>query len=384
MSPEVDLPTDDSSCRAIGGHFGVVAGPMYLDGFDHDDRLAFPGLIAGPEGLVVTTVTRPSDGSPVTQYLGRVDFEGAPIDAPVEVGLDQPLGRVLPGESGAFVTGCLDGVPAWRFVDLGGEIVGQVSGPPEGSECNQPPQAAWTGDGAALVTWVEHPTPGGAYVALVRATPDGSSPPLELFTAGSTGPGPASAIAVGPQRALVVLKRFVDHSGLPDELVTQALDLQGESIGEPNVLALDPPGQDPTHFEVQAFPAASGGFVVLIGGYGVSMGRLRVGEDGVPLGSIDALPLIVDPPVESPYAHDLDAVIPTAAGNVAIGHATLHGVVGGLVTMFDDEGNPGSHVGFDFSGDVAVASYDGRTWAVALPNGPKLFELGCILPDLDW
>lgn len=380
---EDDISLDDPSCRAAGGHIGVVDGPHFIDGFQTASWVRAVGLVAGPDGLWISGLSGSYDEDPIG--LGaRVDFDGTVLDPPAALDLRIAGGRVWADEQGALVTNCHEDQPGWLFVDRVGNPVSEAMGPGEGSECYAAPAADRSPDGSALVAWVDT----GSIcevdfecVMVARVDATGSLPPVGLFSAGDWGPGPEPAVAIGSESAIVVFNRFITNGGPRDELVAAIVDAAGQPTADPAVVPLNPPDGDATFLEVQALPAAAGGFHVLIGGYGVSLARVRIGADGSVLDPLEALPAVVEPPVSAMYDHGFYRLQSTPLGWMAIGVGAYRDAAAGILTLLDDDANPGSYVAFNLNHDVAIASYSGRTWALTAPNGPQIVELGCILPE---
>ena len=377
-----DPSESDDACLAAGGAFGIVAThrvELHAQG-EEDNRWASPGLFVGPAGLHASVRNR-----------DEVDSRGYGFELTADgdvVGPLQPIdatwvgARWWPGEEGVVATHSNDGVPGWTFVDADGHAEAPSVYPQQPTQCFAVPSAAWVSEDEALIAWFdlasecEH---GIRCVRVTRAGAGGHEAIVDLFDGGSSTWSPSVSVAAGPDSALVAMLR-VDA---PAQIVTQLIDLHGNPTAP--TLAIEPPPSPESIDEIprmdaRAVPDGEGGFYVYLGGYGFSMGRMRLDPSGELSEPLQALPLILEPRVWDVFNSNLDAVHPRPGGWLAVGDAVSGGSVRTLLSALDSRGEFVGHVLLDWSYDIAVASDGDRLFALGVNSGAELFELGCVVP----
>ena len=379
--------TSDEACAAAGGQFGIVASHSLhraLSELEPRGELSAPGLAVGPEGLWASFLVAEDRDDPEPLGYGMpLDFEGAALESPRRVEGAWAGGRWFPGTTAVLVTHCNDRVPGWTFVDAVGESLSPSSVPPGDPGCFLPPRAAWVSDSSALVAWLD-PTggcdDGSSCVRVGGASPQADGAVFELFDAGDPGSGPSVSVAAGPGSAMVAMVR-IDRQL---EIVTQPLELDGSPIAQPTATPLPPsaePGDPLASLDARVVAEPDGSFTVYVGGWGFSMGRMRVGPAGEILEPLTALPPIVETRVWSVYNYDLDGVFARPGGWSAVGGAASGGQVLTLVSALSPAGDLVGEVLLpQYARGVAIASDGARLWALSVSVSSFLYELGCVVP----
>lgn len=372
----------DDACLAAGGAFGVVAThrvELHAQGEDVN-RWASPGLFVGPAGLRASVRNR--DEVDPRGYGFELTADGDVVGPLEPIDATWAGARWWPGEAGVVATHCNDGVPGWTFVDTDGHAEAPSVHPQQPTLCLTTPSAAWASGGEALIAWLDFASEcelGISCVRLTRAGTRGHEAIVDLFDGGSSSWNPSVSVAAGPESALVAMLR-VDA---PAQIVTQMIDLHGNPTAP--TLAIEPAPSPESIDEIprmdaRAVPDGEGGFYVYLGGYGFSMGRVRLGPSGEVSEPLTALPPLLEPRVWDVFNSNLDAVHPRPGGWLAVGDAASGGSVRTLLSALDSRGEFVGHVLFDWSYDIAVASSGDRLFALGVNSGVELFELGCVVP----
>lgn len=343
-----DSDGDDPGCFAAGGELSTLSEDPWTflePGIAEAGRAGLVRLLATPAGGWGLFNWSPDDGE-VVAYGITLDLDGNATSPAVPVEDWWSNARPWQGPELALLTACTDSGPRWGFVDLVGMPASAPMTPEAPAACSEPLSVAWLGPEDALVTWVDEQRTcedESGCVMLAHVKPSGTVLERGLLWAGVDGRGPRASVAAGLDGGLVTFVRWRDQFNTDVDLVAARVDATGALVDAPVLVPL--PQAEEFEFRNARAVADDDGFLVFLGGYGDSIGRLRIGSDGTIVEPLDALPAVETSiagygAISSVLATDFDGLEPRPWGLLAFGEAnTEEGGVQKMLLALDHDGH---------------------------------------------
>ena len=377
--PLSDLPIPTQSCEERGTHFGIVAGPKIIEGAFDPVTIDHVAAAAGPGGLL-TTYARSSRDIQLADYFAiRIGFDGSARGSSWTLSIPSEAPAGFSHDDRLLLTYCDESHAGWRAFEVAGNSLGSNLSAPAFGECtDHPPTAAWTDDGY-LVAWRAAPAVGCESGCIALALGNENVVFNSKAIADAAFVTDPLAIAVTAQTALVVAPQ-IDYASGSRELLAVLLEHSGAPLFPPIMIpiASDEPVVPGTNMPVGAAAGEDDGFLIVVGGRGGALGRVR----------LDAIASVVEEYEELALPDELgdtDAfrsqarLVARTGGFVAYGLVTSDSLAGGFVLlMLDPSGDITSYELFGGATSGTVVSHENRTYVVLGGNTLAMAELGCV------
>ncbi|MBL4687018.1 MAG: hypothetical protein JKY37_20650 [Nannocystaceae bacterium] len=382
-------------CLAAGGNYRelnppeVLPGPTFRPELPTGDPSGFfrvLGVQTRDDGHWLAISVDPPGADHDLVFGVELSLDGEPLAPAVRLDDAWAYGRVWPGSNGAVVTYVEQEQARWSFIDRHGTQIAVG-----GSEAKDPrvlrtPSAAWVTPDTALIAWIETGVScngGQSCIFVARAGRDSSAPSRAIASGGAWGHGPGVSVIVGADSGMVAMLRVDDSFDEALHIVAIPIDLHGSPTAAPTVVEVPPSsGGTPVSRsnDAQLWYDNDGGFVVYLGGFGPSLGVLRLDRDGGVVAPLQELSTSVAAGVSAVYSHDMwPAVSVSADVHIVTGRAVWGGALWSLATAIDTQGRPLGDT-LRFAHSLVPSSHGGRTWLFGdyLGGGLQVTELGCV------
>jgi hypothetical protein len=390
-----EAPTGPSDGEPTDGSAPLAGCPPELDwGFvdgPHDVEAYTPPSGPPPFPRALTAKWRP-DGIDVTfqlfdsergHYMMRLSPDGTLLEAPRLLNTLRYPGTNH-GEMGALITSCDGDTLRWALEHLDPDRSLGFDQTTALGPCWLGASSAWTSPTTFLIAWVVpghndgacEPLGEGSCIKVASGNIDGTISSAPLMTVGS--PESHVSLFVGPDGVVLTEIRWY-VSTYQSQFRFVALDAQGRATG-PELLMERLPGTDENlgRYHPALMPDPDGGFIALVGGYGPSIGRMRMGADLRLVEPLTELPVFDRASAWGIYDSGM-SLAPRPPGWLGLGSVITDGGGTAMLTAFDPRGNALDNLLLYPGYQEAASATDGQhTWVVYAGGSFKVGELGCI------
>jgi hypothetical protein len=285
------------------------------------------------------------------------------------------------GEAGALITSCDADTLRWMLEHRDpGLSLGLDQTAPLGA-CRLDPSSLWTSPSTFLIAWVVpgrfegqcDPLGEGGCVRVASGTIDGTISSVPLMTVGS--PDSRVSLYGGPDGVVLTEVRWYASTDQSQFRFVQ-LGTDGRASGPELLMDRLPSTDDNVGLSYPVLmPDPEGGIIGLVGGYGPSIGRMRMSADLRLLEPLAELPVFHRVGAWGIYDHGM-ALALRPPGWLGLGSVITDGGGTDMLTALDPEGNALDHLLLG-SARAASATDGERTWVVSAGGSFRVGELGC-------